>query len=247
MPVSTRNSLVSDTAGQLRERVLSGRLRPGEFLPPQKELAEEFGVGLSTMHEAVQVLVAAGLLKSRPGKGTWVSDDALDTLVHPEEVRNRLGDMSFQMLVEARSAIEVRLVELAAERATPEDLDRIWSALAAMESSSDDPTYAQRDLAFHMAVARAGHNELLEQFYHLAFRLLSELIYGLLTLPNANRAGYYHNDRAMAEAIQNHDQAAAREVSLRILDEVKELIGPLQRGPGEKAPLRPQEEPASQR
>lgn len=227
MRSSNRSSLVTETADQVRERILSGGWQPGEFLPPQKELAARFGVGLSTMHEAVQVLTSAGLLRSRPGKGTWVTADALDTLVHPEAVRNRLGDMSFQVLVEARSVIEVRLVELAAERATPEDIQRIWHALAAMEAECDDPTFAQRDLEFHVAVARAGHNELLEQFYHLAFKMLAELISGLLTQPSVNRAGFCANDRAMAEAIQAHDRQRAREVALIILDEVRSLTTPL--------------------
>jgi GntR family transcriptional regulator, transcriptional repressor for pyruvate dehydrogenase complex len=227
MAVSTRNSLVSDTANKIREMILTGKLRPGEYLPPQKQLGAQFDVGLSTMHEALQVLASAGLVKSRPGKGTWVSTDALDTLVHPDAVRNRLGDMSFQTLVEARSVIEVTLVELAAERATDEELQRIWAAYYAMEGQCDVPTFAQRDLDFHMAVARAGHNELLEQFYHLAFKLLSELIAGLLTLPNVDRAGFCVNDRRMAEALQAHDRERAREVALLIMDEVKSLIGPL--------------------
>ncbi len=56
--------------------IVGGQLRPGEFLPPQRELAALFGVGASTMREAVQTLIAVGLLQSHPGKGTWVREDS---------------------------------------------------------------------------------------------------------------------------------------------------------------------------
>ena len=56
--------------------IVGGQLRPGEYLPPQRELAARFGVGASTMREAVQTLIAVGLLQSHPGKGTWVREDA---------------------------------------------------------------------------------------------------------------------------------------------------------------------------
>ena len=67
---------------------------PMELLPPQRELTARFGVGASTMREAVQTLIAVGLLQSHPGKGTWVREDAGAGLIHPEAVRARLGELN---------------------------------------------------------------------------------------------------------------------------------------------------------
>ena len=65
-----RHSLVTNLTHELRQMILDSQIQPGEYLPSQKDLAARFGVGLSTIHEAVQVLVAGGLLQARPGKGT---------------------------------------------------------------------------------------------------------------------------------------------------------------------------------
>ena len=173
-----RSSLVDDTAEHLRQMILGGQLCPGDFLPPQKELAAELEVGASTVHEAIQVLVAVGLLQSHPGKGTWVRLDATSGLIHPDAVRARLGELNARMLCEARSVIEVALTGMAANRASQEGIREIRSALETMAQSFDDtPAFVKADLAFHMAVARAGQNDLLAQFYQLAHALLEEVIH----------------------------------------------------------------------
>ncbi|HUW15240.1 MAG TPA: winged helix-turn-helix domain-containing protein [Anaerolineae bacterium] len=77
-----KSTLVGDVVNELREAILAGEVPPGEFLPSRKELAARFGVGLSTVHKAIEVLAAVGLVESRPGKGTWVRDEALEILIH---------------------------------------------------------------------------------------------------------------------------------------------------------------------
>jgi GntR family transcriptional regulator, transcriptional repressor for pyruvate dehydrogenase complex len=236
MALPRRNTVVAETARELRERILAGKLKPGEYLPSQKTLAGEFGVGMSTIHEALQVLSSAGLVQSCPGKGTWVSEDALDTLVHPAAIKSRLGDMSFWVLHEARSVIEVTLAELAAERARPEDMERIWAAVNAMEAmaaDADDAAYAQKDLEFHLAVAKAGHNELLEQFYHLAFKLFSEFLSEVMALPEAKRELFQAHNRTLAEAIQTRERRRARQAAVEIIKDVDRVLEPviLQSGP----------------
>ena len=131
----TRSSLVDDTAAELRQMIVGGQLQPGELLPPQRELAVRFGVGASTLREAVQTLIAVGLLQSHPGKGTWVREDSGAGLIHPEAVKARLGELNARSLAEARSVVEVALTELAATRATEEDLTRIRAAMTAMRKT----------------------------------------------------------------------------------------------------------------
>jgi GntR family transcriptional regulator, transcriptional repressor for pyruvate dehydrogenase complex len=111
--ISSR-TLVDDVAQNLRDLIFSGEIGPGEFLPSRKELAARFGVGISTVHEAVQALTAVGLLTSRPGKGTWVRRDAFETLIHPAAGETRLGELEARRLCEARAVIEAALTELAA-------------------------------------------------------------------------------------------------------------------------------------
>ena len=208
------STLVDDVIHELREMILAGEIQPGEYLPPRKDLAAQFGVGLSTVNEAIQVLSAVGLLESRPGKGTWVRHDALDSFIPVSEVKARLGELHARQVYEARSVIEVALTELAAQRATPEDIKQIWDAMMHMEETVEDTTaFVEADLEFHLAVARAGRNELLEQFYHLSRKLLFEVISEMLKVPNVKEDAI-PLQRAIAQAIEQHDLRKARKAAL---------------------------------
>lgn len=218
------NTLVDDVTHEIRQMILSGEVMPGEFLPTRRDLADRFGVGLSTVHEAIQALSAVGMLASRPGKGTWVREDALDVLIHPEAVRTRLGELNARKMYEARGVIEIALTEFAAERATPEDIERIRDAMRRMEASVDDETaFVQADLDFHLAVAKAGKNELLEQFYHLLRKLIVEVIREMLKLPHVKEDSIPYQ-RAIVEAIEAGDPAQAREAAIDHMAYVDRLL-----------------------
>jgi DNA-binding FadR family transcriptional regulator len=211
--VRARSSLVNDTAAELRQMIVGGQLRPGEFLPPQRELAARCGVGASTMREAVQTLIAVGLLQSHPGKGTWVREDTGAGLIHPEAVKARLGELNARSLAEARSVVEVALTELAATRATAEDLARICAAMTAMrENATDLPAFIRADFEFHLAIADAGHNELLAQFYHLTRTLFKEVSYELISLPNVQQESI-EIQAAVLKAIEMRDPQRARQAA----------------------------------
>jgi len=219
-----RSTLVHDVAEQLRQRILQGDPHPGEYLPARKDLAVEFGVGMSTIHEALQALTAVGLVASHPGKGTWVRDDALDTLIHPEAIEGRLGELDACQIYEARSVIEVALTELAAQRAAPEDVEQIWNALTAMEAEiKDDERFTQADLAFHLAVARAGRNILLEQLYHLARSMLSKAIVDWVGRPGVKEESI-RIQMIIAQAIERGDSARARQAALDHMTYIASLL-----------------------
>ncbi len=209
----SKSTLVDDVAEEIRQMILSGEIEPGEFLPTRKQLAAQFGVGLSTIQEAIQALSAVGMLASRAGKGTWVREDALDVLIHPETVRARLGELNATEVYEARSVVEIALTDMAARRATSEDVERIWQAMRQMEACADDTEdFVDADLDFHLAVAKASKNELLEQFYHLARKLLVEVIKEMVSLPNVKRDSIPYQ-RAIAEAIEQGDPLLARQAA----------------------------------
>ena len=113
-----RSTLVADITQELRQMISTGKVQPGEFLPSRKDLAAQFGVGLSTVHEAIRALTAVGMVESRPGQGTWVRHDALETRIYPAVANTRLGELNAGKVYEARSVIEVGLTEFAAQRAS---------------------------------------------------------------------------------------------------------------------------------
>lgn len=225
MDATLRNpTLVDDVVHIVRQMILEGEVRPGEFLPPRKAMAASFGVGISTVHEAMQALGAVGLVDSRPGKGTWVRPDALETLIHPSALETRLGTLRARQIFEARAAIEVALTQFAAERATPEDLERIFHFLDALDAVvDDDQKFVEADLGFHLAVAQAAHSVLLEQFYHLARKLLAEIIEQIIQIPSVKEEGKAIQ-RRIGEAIARHDMQGARQAALAHMRTVEELV-----------------------
>ena len=120
-----RSTLVDHTADRLRQMIFTGQIKPGEMLPPRKVLASRFGVGIATIHEAVKSLDAVGLVESRPGKGTWVSTNTLASVINPSFIQNRFGAIDVAEVYEARFMLEVSLAELAAAKATPEEIERL--------------------------------------------------------------------------------------------------------------------------
>ncbi len=207
------NTLVDDVVDQIRQKILAGEMQPGDFLPTRRQLASLYGVGLSTVHEAIQALSAVGMLDSRPGKGTWVREDALDGLIHPETVRTRLGDLNIAGVYEARSVMEVTLTRMAAQRSTPVDIGRIRGALERMEAClENNEGFVAADLDFHLAVAKASKNELLEQFYYLSRRLIAEAIHEMVHRPGVKQDSILYQ-RAILGAIEDHDPEAAEQAA----------------------------------
>lgn len=219
-----RSTLVDDTADKIRQMVFNGQLQPGEYLPSRRELAEQYGVGISTIHEAIQSLATVGLVDSRPGKGTWIRHDALDSVIHPSVITNRFGQIDVEAIYEARLMLEVTLAELAAQRATPEDVEAMWAALeSGQEMMANDEAFLRADWDFHMAVANAAHNILIESFYHLSRKLLQDFIKEAISLPGVReQASGLHVEQA--KAIEQHDVEKARQIALDHMLYVKDRM-----------------------
>jgi len=205
-----RSTLVDHTADRIRQMIFSGELKPAEMLPSRKELASRFGVGIATIHEAIKSLNAVGLVESRPGRGTWVSLNATQSIIHPSMITNRFGPIDVKTIYEARLALEVSLAELAAEKATPAEIAQMMAYLdAAQEVIDDDDEFVRVDWDFHMTVAQATHNVLLQAFYNLARELLLEFIRDVIKHPLVKQeASAIHREEALA--IARHDPDAAR-------------------------------------
>lgn len=145
----------------------TGKLRRGDKLPPEHVLMKQFGVGRSSLREAIGALSLVGLLTVRPGHGTHVNMSADEFLAKPLRWGlSMIGRDRVHELIEARIALEQNIVRLAAERATEEDLTEIryWhNQLRAVKRPGRKGI--QADLSFHAALAKASHNDVLRRFH----------------------------------------------------------------------------------
>ena len=162
MPAAARLSDV--VATELETRILEGSLKPGDRLPAERELAVAMGVSRPSLRGALQALAAKGLLVTRHGGGTFVTDFMEAPFVDPWQQMlkghpNIHGDM-----LEFRHMLEGQAAQLAAERATDEDIARIGVCFEALEtafSGNDLEACITTDVAFHQAIAEASHNVLI--------------------------------------------------------------------------------------
>src|ERR1700677_2501516 len=156
------SQLTLQVVAHVRALIASGKLRPGDRLPPERELARELKISRSSLRAGIGFLAAMGVLKSRHGAGTFVSTGppALDS--SSLSVLGALhGFLPWQMF-EARLVLEASVASLAAERATDEHIAELAEEVTEMYASLDDPhEYLIHDVRFHRTVARAAGNPIL--------------------------------------------------------------------------------------
>jgi GntR family transcriptional repressor for pyruvate dehydrogenase complex len=161
-PVVTR---ISDAiAENLETRILEGSLKPGDRLPGERELAVELGVSRPSLREAIQKLVSKGLLTTRHGGGTFVTDQLEAPFVDPWQEMLNDHPMLQGDLLEFRHMLEGQAAYLAAERATDADIERLDAAYESLGRFYDNDDFdhcIDADVAFHQAIAEAAHNVLI--------------------------------------------------------------------------------------
>lgn len=156
---------LSDGIAQtIEQRILEGTLKPGDRLPSERELAAELGVSRPSLREAIQKLVARGLLHTRERGGTHVTDRLDAHFADPwGQMLSGHPDLHRDML-EFRQLLEGQAAYWAADRCTDVDirlLDEAHTALQAQYDGNSLPGCTDADLVFHQAIAEASHNMLI--------------------------------------------------------------------------------------
>jgi GntR family transcriptional regulator, transcriptional repressor for pyruvate dehydrogenase complex len=204
--------LYQQISERIQNLVLEGTLRPGDKLPPERELAEQFGVSRTAVREAVKALREKGLVEIQPGRGTFITNstsevmrDSLDLIM-----RVSLNNGVFN-LNEVRTLLEPGIAALAAERISEEEIKVLEQAVAAMDAAmSDAEAFAGADLEFHLVLARATQNPLIPILLDPVVDLLREHRKRIFLVEGGPQRGQYHHRQILA-AIKKHDAVAARQ------------------------------------
>ena len=151
---------------RIETQIVSGALRAGQRLPPERELAVLLGVSRPAVREALRILEAQGAVRSQVGKGpnsgTTIDRFPSDALARLLRLHVALGSFPLEDVVETRVALERSSVVLACRNASRQNLARMRRALLAMdEPQVDRETFNQCDTDFHVALADAGGNRLM--------------------------------------------------------------------------------------
>lgn len=157
-----RASLSDRIVEQITDLISRGALRAGDRIPSEKQLCLKFGVGRTSVREALRSLSVMGVLESHMGDGTFVAGDGSRFMERSFQWGLLLNPKLVADLVETRLMLESQTAFLAAGKASAEDLAQIHDTIRCMESSLADPgQYLEHDLQFHLTIARATQNSIL--------------------------------------------------------------------------------------
>ena len=196
-------------ADELAEGILAGRWPAGSRMPSERQLTREFGASRPVIREALRSLLERGLIEVQAGRGTFVREpDALAT-AGSIDLHFRRSGVTARQLSEARLMLETEAAGLAAERASEADLTELRAALDRLEHAASPVEQVRGDLAFHLTLARAAHNPVIEMMFRSIAGLAVELMVRSAADPAVlGRSGPFH--RAALEAVDAHDREAAR-------------------------------------
>lgn len=219
-PIFREQNLSIRVANHIEEMIRNSELKVGEKIPPERILCEKFKVSRTVIREATRFLMAKGLLYSQAGDGTYVrnvdSGDVSDYLGLHISMQNTTT--SIEDFLEIRRALEIQIAQFAAERANDSDIQALKTNLQDMQKLKNFPEkFAQKDLEFHMLLARATQNPLFEILLNPLIDSLLEVIHMALKYKKAvTEATHFHN--LLLRKIENHDvQGAGLEMANHLI------------------------------
>lgn len=190
-----------------------GAFRPGEVLPSERALSEEYGLSRSMVREALRMLAERRLIDIQPGRGSVVREatvaDAVERLI---EVFDH-SQVTPRNLIEARSMIETTAAALAAERAGEEAIKAIGCAQTNCSQADSLLEAVRWDLTFHLEIVKAATNPLVETMFHAIQPYIVELLFRSLTDPEVSRKGLAFHERIFDAIVHRHPGAASREMA----------------------------------
>jgi GntR family transcriptional repressor for pyruvate dehydrogenase complex len=207
---------------EIQKLIAGGHIRPGDYLPSETELAGRFGVGRSSIREAMRVLQLLGVVEAIQGKGTYVREPGILPLVVDWSRISQMGITAD--VIEARQFMEVMLAQLAAERATADDVENLRQALQRSEETLVNmETNVLAGVDFHLALADAAHNQVLALMYRTIRDLYLEIARRTRVSPEVAR-DRFHDHQQLFRAVSEHDPAAAAQAMRTHLAKASQIL-----------------------
>jgi len=222
--------LYENVIEQIMDLIKSNELKPGDKLPPERELAEKFSISRGSLREAFRVLESKGLIKSKPGGGRFIREVKKEALIDTENVILNLEKSSILEFLEAREIFEVRVVEFAAERATAEEVkvieevfSKVSEEVGTEDRDAEDGEKIELDTEFHLAIARASHNFVFINIMRLHLDLLKDTREKTWQIPG-RREEQQEEHQAILQAIKEHNTKKAGEAMLKHLRSIRKVV-----------------------
>ena len=188
---------------QIEDSILKGALKPGDQLPAERELAQQFGVSRTAVREAVKALREKGLVEAYSGRGTFVRDGTSQAIRQSLDLMIKIGQQDGSPhLAELRAILEPEIAALAAIRIDEQHLASMREAVDVMDRARNDPdAYIEADLDFHLCLAEAAANPLILSLIDSIVGMLREQRMRIFQVDGGPERGQFHHKRIL-EAVE---------------------------------------------
>ncbi|GAA1241108.1 FadR/GntR family transcriptional regulator [Janibacter melonis] len=217
-----RGTLSDEIVSDIRQKIASGEFGVGTKLPNEIALADAYGVGRGTVREAIKALTLMRLLE-RSTAGTFVASGAQIHAPDDLLMNIKTADPEFSSLYESRILLQLKVVELACQRATREDIAKINQAIEKAERATTNVASLEADLEYHHALAEAAHSPVVMYLYMVTTDAIARAYQTFLPLYQQDKWGTA-NHKLVAEAVEAKDTARAQRIAQASLERAAEAV-----------------------
>lgn len=223
---------------QIKNLIIDGQLVPGDRFLTEGELTEQFQVSRTSVREALAALSLTGILEIRQGEGIFVKSASPNSVIEPLTFIFLLEKNQLQNVLEVRKALEVEAVGLAAERRDEEDLVHLQSIIEQMKRDLPEAKHSEQlDLDFHLTLARASKNPLLNRLMNTVQETMGQTLQVTRALWLAATEGttqrLFEEHNEIYAAIQSQDSHKARNLTYEHLRKVELELAKYRENPKE--------------
>jgi DNA-binding FadR family transcriptional regulator len=200
--------LSDKVANQIRQDITQHKYKSGEKIPAEPELMKLYGVGRSTIREAIKFLAMTGILRVQQGSGTFVN-----TAVRHETIDQRLRRGDFDQINAVRKLLEDEIIRLATKNHTEKDLEEMKECLEKRRMAiltEERQACVDADIAFHMAIARSSSNDVLADLYQSFTSVIREFFSKREARGISHFAMSHHLHEQLLQAIESKKEKQAQ-------------------------------------
>ncbi len=215
-----QNRIFQDVVDQVQEIILSGKLKAGEMLPPERELKDMMQVSRGTLREALRVLEHKGLIEIKlgVGGGAVVKDITFDQVNESLALLIRYQKISLRHLAEFREGVEGRIASLAAERAKPDDIVKLNDLLIEAKKYSEKGNdfqneFIEVDKKVHLTLAEITENPVYVSLHHTVHDNIDRYYENFLNMKERELKENYQDLCEIVKAVENKDSDEARDLA----------------------------------
>lgn len=202
---------------QIRELIINGTWKPGQRLPPERELSDTLSIGRSSVREALRILETMGFIESHPGDGSYIKSNIIIPS-HLYSIMNLMQNEDYIVdLMEARELIESQIAFLAAERATEKDIVELENIVSKqLDQIKSGYTGIEENISFHLELAKVVGNDFLFELQQIFFKLSRDFISELFYVPGRREVSIRQHGE-IVEAIKKRQTNKAHKLMLEHL------------------------------